>query len=775
MRRSSRRGFGRPAPRQLGSVTGGRRSFGRRTAVSDPADLMLPTAYYAEPRRLPVGRWAQVAARRYIGWVQQSPDTRGLGTGLAALYPMGHLAHEYAAGDALLLGAFAPPAALAAWVATYKRHESPRYSATLAATAAGVPIWLATAAQVGIANLSTLLAYTATATATWSAYTWSDVLKHRRALAAQQAQWETIATGTELAGSRLVKTEPTHVGVRFKVDVGAGPDAPSVSRLLSGNLTEEIACLYGIGVNQVRLNGQASNARILWITLQLRDPWAQPVTHPALAPAAPAETTVTAAGGPLNPAPAQATPTKGCRSIMDGPFVLGTDPETGEDLELVVFDKGGARHVQVIATNGGGKTTLLSNIVEQANECRDVLVVAIDLRKGTIPHLWDEVLDASAGIGEQDKAIQILQWLETVAEERSRKNGGANHIPSPEAPVIILIIDEQAKLLGTDSDVAHLAKPIVDGLHQAGRSAGIPVITAGQRNVQQQTGSKEGSANAPTKIVLRVLNTYEMTKALDNWMTLGVPDMSTYAPGIGGVALLVKEGGAWQAGRIRDLSDFKAVRHLAVTRGRPEAHIEPDIAAQLPGYAERHLVTAGGLPPATSGGTDHRSTPPAKPEPSSGPSSEPTSGSAAGPPRGRDGSFGIDPDDDQAVTHAAEGLVAGIERHLAEMPQPRDAPIPLENLFATQEVFNNAETNPPEVNRKLPVPEDITHSVLYLLQQRGPDGARRDEIVAALGKPEGSVKRWLRIMVDQRVIARHGQGKALRYLLPQHSFGDHQR
>ncbi|MBA8953950.1 hypothetical protein ACFQU9_44300 [Actinomadura namibiensis] len=737
--------------------------------------IPVPAEYYAAQSRPSwIGRMARAAVHGYVGWVRQSPDTRGLGTGLAALYPVGHLAHQYAA-DALLLGAFAPPAALAAWVATYKQHESPRYSATLAATAAGVPVWLATAAHTGITNLPTLLAYTATATATWSAYTWSDVLKHRRALAAQQAQWQTIAASTELAGTRLVKTEPTHVGVRFKVDVGASPDAPSVSRLLSGNLTEQIARLYGIGTNQVRLNGQPSNARILWITLQLRDPWGQPITHPALAPADAADTSaeaaLTAAGIPLNPAPAVGVPTKGCRSILDGPFVLGTDPETGEDLELVVFDEGGARHVQIIATNGAGKTVVLSNIVEQANECRDVLVVAIDLRKGTIPHLWGEVLDAAAGIGEEDKAIQILQWLETIAEERSRKNGGGNHIPSSEAPVIILIIDEQAKLLGTASEVAHEAKPIVDGLHQAGRSAGIVVVSAGQRNVQQQTGSKEGSANAPTKIVLRVMNTYEMTKALDDWMTLGVPDMSTYAPGVKGVALLVKDGGAWQAGRIRDLSDFKAVRHLAASRGRPDAHLEPDIAAQLPGYPQRHMVTAGGPSASTGGGTDpmftdppthHHAAPPAKPEPPSDPASGPASGSAARPPRGGDGSFGIDPDDDQAITQAAEGLVAGIERHLAKMPEPAATPTPMDDLIANKEALDLTS-----------VPPAAQRAIVEFVASRGDQGARRSEIIQHLGNSTPTVSRWLSKLCQNQILMRIGKGKAARYHLADTPLGDH--
>ncbi|MGH9004815.1 MAG: hypothetical protein ACRDYV_16965, partial [Acidimicrobiia bacterium] len=56
-----------------------------------------------------------------------------------------------------------------------------------------------------------------------------------------------------------------------------------------------------------------------------------------------------------------------------------------------------------------------------------------------------------------------------------------------------------------------------------------------------------------------------------------------------------------------------------------------------------------------------------------------------------------------------------------------------------------------------------------LLTERGDHGARRDELVTAVGKPESSVKRWLRIMRDQDSIVFCGSGRASRYLLPEHA------
>ncbi|WP_171064749.1 hypothetical protein, partial [Actinomadura soli] len=588
LKRPARRGFGRPQRpaaghgRGGGRVGGGRlggRFGGRRGyADTDALDALMPALMdrRAAPRRPVLGP----LARGYARWVMASPDTRGLGTGLAALYPAGHLAYTYAPGDALLLGAFAPPAALAAWVATYKTHGSPRYSGAIAAIAAGIPSWLATAATTGITNLPTLLGYTLTATATWSAYTWSDVLKERRRFAEAQAKWETIAGLAGLEGSRLLRTERTRTGVKFKIDLGV--EGPSASRLERGDLAEQIARCYGIGADRVRITTHRKNARIAWIIIQLVDLWSQLVPHPAA---------VAADGTPL-PAAAAAT-SKGHRSILDGPYIIGTDPETGDDLELVIFDDGGGRHVDIVGSNGGGKTNTLSNIVQQGAECCDVLTVAIDLGKGVIPILWRDHLHEYAGVGEEDKAVLILEWLDALLDERAIACQGGTLTPSPTSPVVQVIVDEQDTATGFHSAIADVFKPVMDKIHKRGRSLGIVLITAKQRDVVQHTGSKEGKANAYTTIVGRVANTKEMTKALPDWETTGCPDMSTYGGDAQGVVLLVRQGGTWQAGRTRALYDPKTVQALAAAYGPAGAHLEPHIAADLPtGYAQRHPIPA---------------------------------------------------------------------------------------------------------------------------------------------------------------------------------------
>ncbi|MEV5568694.1 hypothetical protein AB0L06_01480 [Spirillospora sp. NPDC052269] len=750
---------------QLGrfAARNGRQRGARRSRYDDfpVPEAMAPTwETQRGSRRHPSrsGLVARAAMRGYIRWVAQSPDTRGLGTGLAALYPAGQLSHHYLAHDTLTLAAFAPPAALAAWVATYKTHGSPRYSGAIAAITTAIPTWLAVAAHTGVTTLPVLLWYTLAASGLWSAYTWSDVLKQRRRTAELQARWETIAGLAGLEGSRLLATKTTRVGVRFKVDVGV--DGPTGARLERGDLGVQIARCYGIGADQVQVDEEKKNARIIWITIRMRDMWAEEIPHPAL----------------VDQGPAEAAKAKGSRSILDGPFVLGTDPETGEDLGLVLFDKGGARHAEIVASNGGGKSNVLSNIVQQAAECNDVLVVAIDLGKEVIPSLWGAYLHDKAGVGEEATAIEIFEWIDGLLDERAIACAGGTHKPSPTAPAVIVIVDEQDTASGYDSDIAPEIKPVIAKIHKRGRSVAIAMVTAKQRNVVQHTGDKEGSANAVTTVVGRVSSTKEMTKAVPDWESRGCPDMSTYGDGAEGVVLLARQGGSWQAGRTRALYEPEAVQALAAAYGPADATLEPEIAANLPGYAERHPVpvpaTAAAGPSATPSETASTSGPGARPTPpvdttSRQSPSEPSDQAPGdgGPPDGQARDWGFDTTDEQEVDRAAHGLVDKIDAYVNSAAAPPQEATQLDDLFAAQQAIDGTT-----------VPDNVRKSILRFLADRGPQGARRSELVAFLEEPASTTARWLAALYKHKVIARAGQGPATRYYLPGHApTGEHEQ
>jgi hypothetical protein len=661
-------------------------------------------------------RLAGRSAAAYSRWVAAAPETRGLGTALAALYPageIGYLAHA----DPLLLAGFAPPAAAVAWTSTWKAHRSRRYSATAAALAAGIPAWLATAAATGVTSLPELLGYTTTAAGAWSAVTWSDVHRHRRALKAQRARWDTLAAAAGLQDSRLVREKDIPTGQEFTVDIRA--TGSTQKKLAHGDLAEKLAAVQSLPAERVRVAEDRRHAGNIIVTVQTADPWAGEVTHPALDPAY---------------VPPQ-------RSVLAGPLVLGADPDSGGDLTLNVFDGEGAWHTIVTAATGGGKTTLYSNIVADYTGRSDTLTWAIDLRKGTIPFLWGDALDARAGLSpdgvpEWDKALDIVSWGAEIIRQRSARSGGRNHVPTPDDPAILILIDEGDTLLGSDSPIAHKAKEHVGDILKGGRSAGVGLAYAGQRAVVQYTGNKDLHANAGNKVILRVNRSSEMNNTVPDWEADGMPDMSTYAQGTKGVALVVGDDGKWTAGRVRDLHDFDQVMALARRRGRPAARFPDAIANALPGYADRHHAAPAGTAPVINLDTARAAHGHDRPSP---------------------------------VTRMTDELVGDVTGQLAGMPTAPDQPTSLADLIAARDAVNAAETNDPDSNRAIPVPDHIAAPVLELLDQRGDTGARRDEIVTAVGKSRSTVANWLAIMRDHELITVSGSTKAARYYLPGHS------
>ncbi len=296
--------------------------------------------------------------------------------------------------------------------------------------------------------------------------------------------------------------------------------------------------------------------------------------------------------------------------------------------------------------------------------------------------------------------------------------------------------------VGADSPVAHKARPHVADILKGGRSAGVALAWAGQRAVVQYTGSKDLHANAGNKIVLRVNRGAEMNNIVPSWELDGMPDMSTYARGARGVALVVSPDGTWHAGRVAGLHDLDAVAALARRRGRPAAALPPGIAAALPGYLNRHDTTAA------PGGAAVIPLPAGHGQPAA---------ARGGPP---------------AITRLARDLPGEVAARLDGMPAVPAQPVPLAGLIAARDAVSAAEDNDPAANRAIPVPGTIAGPVLALLGERGDAGARLGEIALALGRPESTVKRWLRIMRDQGLIAAAGTTRAGRYYLPGHAPDD---
>ena len=116
-------------------------------------------------------------------------------------------------------------------------------------------------------------------------------------------------------------------------------------------------------------------------------------------------------------------------------------------------------------------------------------------------------------------------------------------------------------------------------------------------------------------------------------------------------------------------------------------------------------------------------------------------------------------------------LSAAVEDRLADMPAPPAEPTSLAALIAARDAVNAAEHNDPATNQAIPIPDGIAEPILALLDERGDTGARRDEIVAMLGKSRSAVANWLAILRDHGLISASGSTSAARYHLPEHAPG----
>jgi hypothetical protein len=213
--------------------------------------------------------------------------------------------------------------------------------------------------------------------------------------------------------------------------------------------------------------------------------------------------------------------------------------------------------------------------------------------------------------------------------------------------------------------------------------------------------------------------------------------MAEYGEDYPGVVLIVPPGKRWQAGRVWDLSDLDAVEALAKRRGAPTATLEPAIAAKLgEPYATRRA--------------------PAK-----------VPAAIAPAPAAVEEEYVGDPDTDKEFRSIVESIER-IDESVAElgaMQIPEDKRRPLADLIA-------ARKEQEEESRRAKVPDEIRMPVLGELAMAGSDGVARSELMAFFqryGIGESTVKRHLRVMVDQGLIARRGATSNARYVLPQYA------
>ena len=152
-------------------------------------------------------------------------------------------------------------------------------------------------------------------------------------------------------------------------------------------------------------------------------------------------------------------------------------------------------------TTGSGKSGGLNVLMGNLVACRDVVIWAIDLKKGMELGPWASCIDRIATTPGQ--ATELLRDAVTVLEARAvlLATAGKRAWPiSPGMPALVIIIDEYAEL----ADEAPAAMSDTDSIARLGRAVAVTLIAATQRPTQKAMGQGAVRSQMDLRICFRV-------------------------------------------------------------------------------------------------------------------------------------------------------------------------------------------------------------------------------------------------------------------------------
>jgi S-DNA-T family DNA segregation ATPase FtsK/SpoIIIE len=287
------------------------------------------------------------------------------------------------------------------------------------------------------------------------------------------------------------------------------------------------------------------------------------------------------------------------RPTITRPVLVGVY-ETGEPLRVNLLRK----HALFGGATGSGKSTLLNAFLATLAPAPDVLLWGIDFAGGTALIPWQQCFGRIATTPTEARAV--LEEACRVVDARNRwlvHHGRDAWQPSPEAPALVVPVDELAELVEQLPDAAGY----LDSIARLGRKTAVTLLVATQRPTQEALGGGALRAQLTVRVCLRV------TEPADGELILGRgkakqgyrPDLLD-APG----KLL-----AWDPpDHTRPIPakaytlDRPRIRQLVTSAHGPVPELDADSAAAL---AEQD---APDRPPPERGTAPEGRTPPARPE-----------------------------------------------------------------------------------------------------------------------------------------------------------------
>jgi hypothetical protein len=159
------------------------------------------------------------------------------------------------------------------------------------------------------------------------------------------------------------------------------------------------------------------------------------------------------------------------------------------------------RHALFAGTTGSGKSGGLNVLMGNLTACRDVVIWAIDLKKGMELRPWESCLDRLATTpGEAGALLADAGVIVRARAEALAAAGRRTWEPSPDAPALVIVIDEYAEL----AEQVPEAMRDTDSAARLGRAVAVTLVAATQRPTQKAMGAGAVRSQMDLRVCFRV-------------------------------------------------------------------------------------------------------------------------------------------------------------------------------------------------------------------------------------------------------------------------------
>ena len=159
------------------------------------------------------------------------------------------------------------------------------------------------------------------------------------------------------------------------------------------------------------------------------------------------------------------------------------------------------RHALGGGATGSGKSGWLNVLMGNLSACGDVVIWAIDLKKGMELKPWQSCIARLATTPAQ--AAALLADATAILNARAEllaATGRRVWQPSPDMPALVIVIDEYAELADDAPDAARYT----DSIARLGRAVAVTLIAATQRPTQKAMGQGAVRSQMDIRICFRV-------------------------------------------------------------------------------------------------------------------------------------------------------------------------------------------------------------------------------------------------------------------------------